>query len=117
MKTKICTKCEKLMSIDEFQRRKDNGRLKSWCRGCVCTNIRSIQDKKRVKAKELFGNKCCKCGYKKCINALEFHHKDKTQKEFTIARMFKSNSWDLIEIELKKCILVCSNCHREIHDN
>jgi predicted HNH restriction endonuclease len=26
-------------------------------------------------------------------------------------------SWDRIKIELDKCILVCSNCHREIHED
>ncbi len=116
MKKKICTKCKKELSIDEFQIRKDNGRPKSWCRKCICSNIKNIQANKRKRAKDLFGNKCSKCGYNRCIEALEFHHIDSVNKEFTLSKMFQNKSWNLIEKELAKCILLCANCHREVHN-
>ena len=51
----------------------------------------------------------------KCIKALEFHHIDPSKKDFTISNdHFKLQ--DAIN-ESKKCILICSNCHKELHDN
>lgn len=46
---------------------------------------------------------------------LEFHHKDPMKKEFTISG--KSYSFERLKREVDKCILVCSNCHAEIHEN
>jgi hypothetical protein len=60
---------------------------------------------------------CCQiCGYNKSLSALEFHHINPNQKDFTISSM-KIMNWEKIKNEAKKCILVCANCHREIHDN
>ena len=71
----------------------------------------------RIKAKKLLveykGGECERCGYKKCIDALDFHHRDPSEKDFTIAG--KSWSFERLKKEADKCILVCSNCHREIH--
>ena len=60
------------------------------------------------------GGTCEKCGYNKCIKALEFHHIDPSQKDFTIS----NDRFKLIDAitESKKCVLICANCHREIHD-
>lgn len=62
------------------------------------------------------GNKCCLCGYKKCTSALEFHHKNPEEKDFTLSANANIAFIKAIE-EVKKCILVCANCHREIHEN
>ena len=69
----------------------------------------------RVKTKlvEYKGGKCQCCGYNRCIRALEFHHLDPSQKDFTISG--KSKSFETLKKEADKCILVCSNCHKEIH--
>ena len=61
-----------------------------------------------------FGSKCQICGYDRCQKALEFHHLDPNEKEITLSRSIYS--WETTKNELKKCICVCSNCHREIHD-
>ena len=61
------------------------------------------------------GNKCSICGYDKCIAALEFHHINPEEKEFNF-NMPQSN-WRITKLELDKCILLCSNCHRELHYN
>lgn len=45
---------------------------------------------------------------------MDFHHINAIEKDFTIsARM---TSWEAIERELKKCVLLCSRCHREVHE-
>ncbi len=68
----------------------------------------------KIKAVEYKGGKCELCGYNKCISSLTFHHKDPMKKDFTISG--KSYSWDRIKNEVDKCILVCNNCHGEIHE-
>ena len=62
------------------------------------------------------GDKCAICGYNKCPSALEFHHLDPEQKEFTLGSN-TNKSTEIALNETKKCILVCANCHREIHAN
>ena len=73
------------------------------------------QRRKKLFAVEQFGGKCQICGYDKCINALQFHHIDPTTKEYAPAYVIMRMSWENAYKELKKCILVCSNCHAEIH--
>lgn len=67
-------------------------------------------------AVELKGGKCQICGYNKCLSALEFHHIDPTKKDFAIGQNMKSLLNDSFKEELNKCILLCSNCHREEHE-
>lgn len=62
------------------------------------------------------GNACSVCGYNKCIDALEFHHIDPRTKNFSISNTGNHGIDDLIQ-EAEKCIIVCANCHREIHAN
>lgn len=61
----------------------------------------------------LFGGKCQVCTYSRSLSALDFHHLDPAKKEFAIARMDK---FSLMVEEAKKCMLLCSNCHHEVHD-
>ena len=60
------------------------------------------------------GGKCVICGYGRCVDALTFHHID-GHKEFGIAARGYTRSWSAVEAELDGCILVCANCHTEIH--
>lgn len=61
------------------------------------------------------GGKCEKCGYNKCNGALDFHHLNPLEKDFSISSTGTTKSFERIKKELDKCILVCANCHREIH--
>lgn len=66
---------------------------------------------------DAMGGKCCVCGYNKCHDALALHHIDPSKKEMGIGSIRASPvSWDKIIAEVKKCILVCHNCHSEIHN-
>lgn len=67
----------------------------------------------KMKMVEYKGGKCEICGYNKCIEALEFHHINPKEKDFSISGGTKS--FNTLKPELDKCILVCANCHREIH--
>lgn len=68
----------------------------------------------KLMAIEYKGGKCMFCGYKKYQGALDLHHM-KGVKNFTIGESGYQNSWAKIKDELDKCVLVCSNCHRELH--
>ncbi|MFA5270914.1 MAG: hypothetical protein WC412_01065 [Candidatus Omnitrophota bacterium] len=73
--------------------------------------------RKKVKAMavEYKGGKCEKCGYSRCIDALEFHHCNSNEKDFSISKKGYTRSWQKVKEEIDKCMLVCANCHREIH--
>lgn len=79
---------------------------------------RVINWRKRTKHKMVMamGGQCQICGYKKCDEALEFHHLDPSQKDMAFGK-FRANPVSIQKLipELKKCILVCSVCHKEIH--
>lgn len=59
------------------------------------------------------GGKCVICGYDKYDGALEFHHVDPTLKEFQISHR-QGAAWAKVVMEAEKCVLLCSNCHREV---
>lgn len=80
------------------------------------TAVTKARKSLKLKAVALLGGKCCRCGYDKCVSALEFHHTDPTQKDFAISSGGINRSWDRVKTELLKCILVCANCHAEIHE-
>ena len=76
--------------------------------------------RKRTKERiiKAFGGGCGVCGYNKCNEALELHHIDPKTKELKLSSLKANiNNWDLIVKELRKCALLCSNCHKEIHSS
>lgn len=100
----ICRVCDKSYPGGHQQH-------KSICNVCRTSNSRK---NKKLKAVGYMGGKCIVCEYDKCIAALHFHHIEPHEKEFG----FSSNMtkpFEVLQIELNKCIIVCSNCHSEIH--
>lgn len=60
---------------------------------------------------------CARCGYRTCLSALEFHHIDPKLKDAELRRAIRDKWPDKrIKAEIAKCVLLCSNCHREIHE-
>lgn len=57
------------------------------------------------------------CGYSKCLQALEFHHLDPTEKDGGLAGSIKFLSKEKLLAEIEKCVLLCANCHREVEYN
>ncbi len=133
---KTCSKCKQEKPVTDFYRRKNNH--SSLCKKCenekhriyYNKNLEKVRRKNREKTRkmnrafkqkcvDLKGGKCSVCDYSRCLAALEFHHIDPKEKEFTITRSQssprKKHDKVLFKKELDKCILVCSNCHREMH--
>lgn len=108
---KFCKTCGKEVS---------HNNKSGYCHSCkkpALSNAESVQNwrkRKKIILAETKGSKCQICGYDKCINALEFHHLDPTKKDFGISHK-NIRSIEAYKEEIKKCILVCSNCHKEIH--
>ena len=65
---------------------------------------------------QAMGGKCVICGYNRCMDAFDLHHLDPAEKEFGFGGMRASpKAWSTIVAELKKCVLLCAICHREVH--
>jgi len=94
----------------------DNGNASSKyrCNKCQAERVKKVVEQKRQQAYEHYGSSCVICGYNKCSHALEWHHLEPSAKEITPAKVF-SRSWKRIKEELDKCVLLCANCHREVH--
>lgn len=73
--------------------------------------------KRKMHFVNYLGGKCEKCGYDKNLSAFHFHHKDPDKKEFELdIRKMSNMTFELLEKEVDKCTLLCSNCHAELHN-
>lgn len=107
--------CDSCGEETEHAHIKDGKYYKWVCKKCRSKWTQMRRDNLKKLALEYLGNKCVICGYDRCKNALEFHHIDPSTKDFGIGEKGYTRSWEKNKNELDKCILVCSNCHREIH--
>lgn len=113
-KTRKCKMCNDIFPADENHFYRNGTKLFSYC--IPCEKKRSKQKSYDIKKLlvEYKGGSCSICGYDKCLSALDFHHLDPSKKDFHISSK-KAYSLKKLKPELDKCILVCANCHREIH--
>lgn len=64
----------------------------------------------------LLGGRCIECSYNKSIWSLDFHHRIPSEKEYSMGALIRDRKRALALEEIKKCDLVCSNCHGEIEE-
>ena len=92
------------------------GGYRNDCKDCHAGYVREKYHKRKDEIslyKEEHG--CAKCGEKRPY-CLDFHHIDPKTKSFTIARVIANRSGiESILDEIKKCVILCANCHREFH--
>lgn len=81
------------------------------CRAAAVARRRKVVKEKLV---EEAGGACALCGYARCLNALQFHHVDPSSKEFHLAHRGHSRSIARSRAEMRKCVLLCANCHAEV---
>jgi len=101
-----CLSCGRLYTYD-----KKKGHGKTKCNSCFA---RQRAQKVKSRCIDYKGGQCKLCGYSKCPGALNFHHLDPSTKAFAVGGNC-NRSWDTLKKELDKCVMVCSNCHNEIH--
>jgi len=99
------------------------GKQKRYCsKQCKNKLLQSYESQKKrglsrkIELIKLRGGKCSVCGYQKNLSALTFHHA-KSTKDFKLdMRSLSNRTHSSILLEVKKCILVCHNCHAELHN-
>ena len=75
----------------------------------------SWRNRTKSRMVESMGGECQICGYNRCSDSLEFHHINPDEKELKFSGIRANpKKWNSICDELKKCILLCSNCHKEV---
>lgn len=116
MDTKICSKCKRELPITHYHKNgfdsKGQQKYRGYCKDCANNLEKARYQKKKAFIDEQ--KRCCaKCGDTR-VYVLDFHHKDRDEKDFTIGRI-KKGSLDLIQNEIDKCAVLCANCHREFH--
>jgi hypothetical protein len=116
METKICTSCGIKKNVSEFSfRNKSLSTRRGSCKVCHANIQKRIYHNKKSSINELKKSlSCAKCRDTRAY-VLDFHHIDKNEKDGTVARMAANASWDRLEKEIAKCIILCANCHREFH--
>ena len=100
------------------------GKQKSFCSSlCKNKSHQSYQSqqtrglKRKMLLVKKLGGRCSICGYNKNLSALTFHHINPKEKNCKLdLRSLSNRRQSLIDAESKKCILVCHNCHSEIHN-
>ena len=83
-------------------------------------NVAAVQtwrQRTKIRMVDAMGGKCVECGYTGCYSVFDFHHIDPTTKSFSMGGV-RANpiAWTKIVHELKKCSILCANCHREVED-
>ena len=94
--------------LTKFHYKKTENRYNSWCKDCIYKLQKNRWKKIKLRAIKLMGGKCVLCGYNKNVAALEFHHRDPNQKEFSWNKM-KCMKWDTIVRELQNLVLLHQN--------
>lgn len=135
MELKTCTICKKALPRSSFNKRNSSADgLQTHCRECNRERSRNYYHtnkehhlKNIYKNREKYKNelqsivntikkKGCKYCDEKEVCCMDFHHKDPSVKEENISVLIHSISRAKLLNEIKKCDVVCSNCHRKIHN-
>ncbi len=112
---KECSTCKSMKPLTEYYKRSDTkSGIEGSCKTCCNAKVYEAREAFKVKCVEYMGGECQSCGYNRCISALEFHHKDPSQKDFEINKG-RMTSFKNAQNELNKCVMLCSNCHKEAH--
>lgn len=110
-----CNICFKDKPREEFNKNgsyKGRPKFKPMCKSCEYS--KKVERFKDI-AISVYGSlSCSSCGYDKCFAAIDFHHRNPSEKEISpCTLLFRSEK--VIREELHKCDILCANCHREVH--
>lgn len=107
----------KSFSVEKLRIRAKRANDKFYERSSKAIYARKNERRKELKLEliGMKGRKCETCGYNKCVAALEFHHRGKN-KDSDLSSMIKNGSRQKALKEVERCMLLCANCHRELHN-
>lgn len=132
MTKRICSTCKEEKNLFEFRKDKSSSSgYQSYCAQCARNYHKSTYmgvygDKSRKRSRDNHTkNKallvkykqekaCEKCGEKHPA-CLQFHHRVPAEKKNEVSAMMTSYIWERVLEEIKKCMLICANCHAKIH--
>lgn len=108
---KKCSKCKEIKKNNEFYKGF------SRCKKCSDAISKNSTLKLKIKSVKYFENKCSDCEKTYHLNLFEFHHINNDRNGgIKLSTMFNRHyKWEKIENELKKCVMLCVNCHRKRH--
>jgi hypothetical protein len=120
---KICNTCKNELPESSFRLHK-NKHILNKCKKC-CNKQGKVSFKtRRAKLREALSEfkttcGCFNCGWNQFTEGLDLHHLDGEDKESTVANLLNRGQHSFIKIitEIRKCIVLCSNCHRGVHNN
>jgi hypothetical protein len=98
----------------ETDPKKFYGHKKNICGACHNEYCKAHGKEVRRKVVAYLGGCCRLCKFNKFIAALDVHHLDPKQKDVAFEHL-RGWSWERIEEEIKKCVLLCKNCHAGVH--
>ena len=113
---RFCPRCKKECKTSDFYNRRGKANSSVYCKSCTSDQTLERMRALKLQMVEYKGGSCVKCGYNRYLGALEFHHLNPDEKDFNPSQLKRYKFDDNVKSELDKCILVCSNCHRETHD-
>lgn len=132
---KTCTTCKQVKPLSEFNRNKCKvDGYQTLCKDCSkkrsrryysdnkekhrnVVNARKNLQRRQV-ANKLMEIKSCGCVF--CSEddpiCMDFHHLDPKTKNFEVGYAASLGlKWESVEAEIRKCVVVCANCHRKVH--
>lgn len=130
MESKICKQCKENKPLTDYD--KIGNHIRVMCKKCRRLNVKlkrqnnpvALEKNNACKARirlrhkqrivDFLGGKCSICGLVDIPAVYDTHHINPQEKD-TLISSLSLCSWESIQEELVKCILVCSNCHRKLH--
>jgi hypothetical protein len=90
------------------------------CKNKKHQSYKAQQDRglaRKIQLIQNMGGACSFCGYKNNLAAFNFHHVNSQAKQFKLdMRALSNRTWNSVLQEADKCLLVCANCHAELHN-
>ena len=84
------------------------------CKRCRAEGVASHRRRLKLELVKEAGGRCRICGYRRCISSLEFHHLEAADKRLGVSAGGLTLSLETLRSEVRKCVLLCSNCHAEV---
>ncbi len=113
---KNCSTCSVILtSNNAYYKDKAKTKFQCYCKSCLHEKQKQRWIKRKNEAIQYKGGKCQDCNILYPYPVMEFHHLDPNEKDFDWNDLRYYGSKELIQNELDKCVLLCSNCHRMRH--